>query len=54
MADFLKWLDGKKTYAICAGVLACCYLKHRNIAIPEEFYMALTALAVAALRSAIK
>lgn len=50
----VKWLKGKKTYAVAAAVLTCGILKHYGIVVPEFVWVALGAFGLAFLRAGIQ
>ena len=50
MKDLLAWLDGKRTYTMCALVFACYALKKHGVEIPDEITAALVMATVMLLR----
>ena len=50
MKELLAWLDGKRTYTMCALVFACYALKKHGVEIPDEITAALVMGTVMLLR----
>lgn len=53
MQNFLKLLEGKKTYAIAITILACGILGYFKIEIPEFVWSSLAALGLGFLRQGL-
>ena len=47
----VKWLEGKKTYAVAITILACGILSAYGVEIPEFVWAALTAFGLGFLRA---
>ena len=50
----VKWLKGKKTYAVAAAVLTCGVLQHYGVGVPEYVWVALAAFGLAFLRAGVQ
>lgn len=55
MADnaVVKWLTGKKTYAVALTILACGIMKHYGVDVPEYAWAALAAFGLGFLRMGV-
>ena len=52
--EVVKWLEGKKTYAVAITVLACGVLDAYGVVVPEFVWAALAAFGLGFLRSGVK
>ncbi len=48
-----KWLEGKKTYAVAATIMACGILAHYGVTIPAYVWSALAAFGLGFLRAGV-
>jgi hypothetical protein len=49
----VRWLEGKKTYAVALSILACGVLTHYGIEVPEFIWAALAAFGLGFLRAGV-
>ena len=49
----VRWLEGKKTYAVAGVILACGVLKHFGVEVPEFVWAALAAFGLGFLRMGV-
>ena len=52
--EVVKWLRGKKTYAMAAVILLCGILASQGVEIPEYVWAALAGLGLGFLRAGVK
>ena len=49
----VRWLEGKKTYAVASAILVVGILSHYGIEIPDFVWAALSAFGLAFLRAGV-
>ena len=52
--DVVKWLEGKKTYAVAITILVCGVLNWQGVQVPEFVWAALAAFGLGFLRAGVK
>jgi len=52
--EVVKWLEGKKTYAVAITILICGVLNWQGVVIPEFLWAALAAFGLGFLRAGVK
>lgn len=50
----VKWVAGRKTYAVALAVLTCGVLRHYGVVVPEFVWVALAAFGLAFLRAGVQ
>ena len=50
----VKWVEGRKTYAVALTILTCGVLRYYSVEVPEFVWVALAAFGLAFLRAGIK
>lgn len=52
--EIVRWLEGRKSYAIALTILICGVLNWQGVAIPEFLWAALAALGLGFLRAGVE
>ena len=50
----VKWISGKKTYAVALVILACGIMAQQGVEVPEYVWAALAAFGLGFLRAGVK